>query len=361
MNSEISIKRILFLAANPKGTTQLRLGEESREIKEGLLRSKEGHKFKIETKWAVRPDDLRRAMLDFEPQIVHFSGHGTGEEGLALENNEGEAQLVTTNSLANLFKLFASRGVQCVVLNACYSEVQAEAIAQYINCVVGMKKEIGDKAAIKFTVGFYDGLGAGWSFEDSYHLGCNAIEMEGIPEHLTPILKNNSETIPKLLSNSPILNVEYITHDTEIFIKSDNFLSERKLLNFLEYLSATHCFRHSHLSNIIKLISFFEETSNQYIIEDLAQSSHNLVLALQALLNFTGANFYIFPDNIQNLREDTQSCLQPGMNTDRTVHAVSQEKILLYDEFKNEMYSYIDKIRELYEAYRHLVKKILIV
>ncbi|MEH2387840.1 MAG: CHAT domain-containing protein [Nostoc sp.] len=361
MNSEISIKRILFLAANPKGTTQLRLDKESREIKEGLRRSKEGDKFKIQTEWAVRPDDLRRAMLDFEPQIVHFSGHGAGEGGLALENNEGEVQLVTTTSLANLFKLFASRGVQCVVLNACYSEVQAEAIAQYINCVVGMKREIGDKAAIKFTVGFYDGLGAGWSFDDSYHLGCNAIEMEGIPEHLTPILKKNSEPLPKLLTNYSTFSIGYITHDKEIFIKSDNFLSERKLRNFLDYLSATHCFRHSHLFNIIKLIDFFEETSNQYIIEELAQSSHNLVLVLQALLNFTSVNFYIFPDNIHNLREDTQFCLQPGMNTDRTIHAVSQEKMLLYDELMNEMYSYIDKLSESYEMYRHLVKKILII
>lgn len=185
--------------------------------------------------------------------------------------------------------------------------------------------------------------------------------MEGIPEHLIPILKKNSETLPKLLPNYSTFSVQYITHDKEIFIKSDNFMSERKLRNFLDYLSATHCFRHSHLSNIIKLISFFEETSNQYIIEHLAQSSHNLLLALQALLNFTGVNFYIFPDNIQNLRDDTQFCLQPEMNTDRTIHVVSQEKILLYDELKNEMYSYIDTVSESYETYRHLVKKILII
>ena len=60
-----------------------------------------------------------------------------------------------------MFKLFARKGVECVVLNACYSEVQAEAIHQHINHVIGMNRAIGDKAAINFTVAFYDGLAAG--------------------------------------------------------------------------------------------------------------------------------------------------------------------------------------------------------
>ncbi|WP_414568052.1 hypothetical protein [Nostoc sp. CCY 9925] len=36
MNSEVSSKRILFLAANPKGTPQLRLDEEFCETQENL-------------------------------------------------------------------------------------------------------------------------------------------------------------------------------------------------------------------------------------------------------------------------------------------------------------------------------------
>lgn len=67
--------------------------------------------------------------------------------------------------------------------------MQAEAIAQQINYVIGMKKAIGDKAAIEFAVGFYDALGAGRSVEFAYKLGCAAIRLAGIPEQLTPILK----------------------------------------------------------------------------------------------------------------------------------------------------------------------------
>jgi hypothetical protein len=106
-----------------------------------------------------------------------------------LENKLGEMQLVSTNSLAGLFGLFKGK-IKCVVLNACYSEAQAEAIYQHVDCVVGMKQAIGDKAAIQFAKGFYDALGAGRSFEDAFAFGRNAIDLEEIPEAFTPILKS---------------------------------------------------------------------------------------------------------------------------------------------------------------------------
>jgi hypothetical protein len=182
------VKKILILSANPLNTARLRLDEEVREIQAGLERAKSRDKFEIITRWAVRSDDLRRALLDHEPQIVHFSGHGQGAEGLALENNAGELQLVSTNSLARLFKLFQGK-IECVLLNACYSEVQAEAIHQTVDFVVGMNREIGDRTAIEFAIGFYDALGADRSYEDAYEFGCSAIDLEGIPESATPVLK----------------------------------------------------------------------------------------------------------------------------------------------------------------------------
>jgi hypothetical protein len=183
-------KTILVLASSPTNEARLRLDKEIREIDEGLRRSQHREKFTLHAKFAVRPDDLRRALLDFNPQIVHFCGHGSGENGLILEDDAGLAQLVPTQALANLFKRFATRGLECVVLNACYSEVQANAIAEHIDYVVGMNSTIGDDAAIKFAIGFYDELGAGWSFEDAYNGGCDAIALQGIPEENTPVFKN---------------------------------------------------------------------------------------------------------------------------------------------------------------------------
>ena len=63
-------------------------------------------------------------------------------------------------ALARLFALFMDQ-VGCVLLNGCYTKIQAEVIAQHIPYVIGMNKAIGDQAAIAFAIGFYDALGAG--------------------------------------------------------------------------------------------------------------------------------------------------------------------------------------------------------
>jgi hypothetical protein len=180
------MKTVLLLAANPKNSSQLRLSEEVRDIDEGLTkRSRYREQFKLESKLAVRQRDFYRHMLDIQPQIVHFSGHGAGEDGIVLEDETGNATFVQADMLASMFKLFASKGVESVLFNACYSEVQAEAVSKYIPYVIGMNKPIGDKAAIDFAVAFYDALGAGESMEFAFELGCS--QLVGLKEHETPV------------------------------------------------------------------------------------------------------------------------------------------------------------------------------
>lgn len=180
-------KTILFLAANPKGTSPLRLGEEVRDIDEGLRRSQHRDEFTLTQNLATRPRDIQRAMLDHQPQIVHFSGHGMGEQGLVFEDEVGQPKFVTGAALAALFKLFSQK-LECVVLNGCYSQVQAEAIAQHIPYVIGMGQEIGDRAALEFAVGFYDALAAGGTVEFAFDLGCVAIQMAGVAGESVPVL-----------------------------------------------------------------------------------------------------------------------------------------------------------------------------
>lgn len=210
-----STRTILILATDPSNTSRLRLDQEIRDISAGLERAKYRDRFNLKSLFAVRPRDFQRAMLDYNPQIVHFCGHGEGTElkqevagipdqrkltpvgqttaieGLAFEDDLGNAKLIDAASLASLFKLFADQ-VECVVLNACYSQVQAKAIAQHINYVIGMNRAIGDKAAIEFAVGFYDAIGAGRSVEFAYELACSSIQLAGIPEHLTPVLEKKA-------------------------------------------------------------------------------------------------------------------------------------------------------------------------
>lgn len=359
MSSNTPVKRILILAANPKGTTQLRLDQEAREIESALERAKERDQFDIKTKSAVRTTDVRQAMLDFKPQIVHFSGHGAGDEGLLWENDLGQKHLVNAEALAGFFKLFANR-VECVVLNACYSEIQAEAIAQYIDYVIGMSQAIGDRAAIEFAVSFYDALGAGESIEFAYKLGCNAIQMAGISEHLTPvIIKNSLKHEKKSLPNFTALNTECATHDKDIFLKSEKLMSERQLLNFLDQLEINHCFLEDQVRNIHDFCEFFEEESNRFIIEDLYHLSDELVEQLNSLSEFTVCNFFVFPETSSNLEGNTRFCMQPEMNIDRSSRHINAEKMLRYNELIEELYSHTNKVMNLYKKYRRFVKELL--
>ncbi|NMF86745.1 TIR domain-containing protein [Nodosilinea sp. P-1105] len=186
------VRKILILAANPKDTVKLRLDQEVRDIQEGLQRAKKREQFIIEQRWAVRPRDIQRALLDVNPQILHFLGHGTSHEGLVFEDNAGNAQFVSGAALASLFALFADQ-LECVVLNGCYSANQAQAIAQHIPFVVGLSQAIDDRAAIEFAVGFYDALGAGRPVKFAHQLGCSAIQLAGLLGDTTPVLLEKAE------------------------------------------------------------------------------------------------------------------------------------------------------------------------
>lgn len=199
MSGQPLTKTILILSANPKGTSPLRLDEEVREIKAGIQRSRYRDRFVIEYQLAARPRDVQRAMLDCKPQIVHFCGHGTGDKGLVLEDETGKVKAVSTPALATLFELFSDQ-VECVLLNACYSRVQAKAIARHINYVIGMKQAIGDRAAIEFATSFYDALGAGESVDFAFRLGKNAMQLAGTSEENTPALIPKTIAKPKGVS-----------------------------------------------------------------------------------------------------------------------------------------------------------------
>ncbi len=171
------LRKILFLAANPQNTTSLALQQEYRDIQDALARSYNEAQFDLDIRPAARRDDLRRSLLNLNPQIVHFAGHGEGDEGLMFENDRGQAELFTTSALSNLFREF-SNFLDCVILNSCYSEIQADAIGQYIDYVIGMKQALPDTAARAFSRGFYDALFANQLIETAFRIGVNAIETE---------------------------------------------------------------------------------------------------------------------------------------------------------------------------------------
>jgi hypothetical protein len=97
-------------------------------------------------------------------------------------------QLVSTAALEKTFGA-AGSSVRLVILSACYSEAQAEALLAHVDCVVGMSGSITDQAARSFVIGFYGGLGEGESVAQAFKQGRAAISLETSCDSDRPQLK----------------------------------------------------------------------------------------------------------------------------------------------------------------------------
>ena len=94
----------------------------------------------------------------------------------------------TTQALRETFGA-AGCSVRLVVLSACYSDLQAEALRAHVDCVVGMSGAIIDDAARNFAIGFYGGLGERESIAAAFRQGCAAISLEGLRDNDRPQLR----------------------------------------------------------------------------------------------------------------------------------------------------------------------------
>lgn len=163
--------KILFLAANPRDTSRLMIDEEMREIQNRLRAAEEGHRFVVLSEPALRAEELPAALMRHSPDIVHFSGHGTRDGELCfVDDATKRTHAVTAEQLVALFRPL-SHSIRCVVLSACYSAVQAEAIVGCVPCVVGMSRAVKDEAALAFAAGFYEALAFGRSVLTAFELG----------------------------------------------------------------------------------------------------------------------------------------------------------------------------------------------
>ena len=198
--------KILFLASNPDDETPLRLDEEMRAIEEKINASEHRNALDLVSRWATRPDDLLQHLNTHRPTVVHFSGHGGKAGELVLMDDSRHSKTVSPQALRALF-LVLKDNIRLVVLNACYSEPQAKAIAEVIDCVIGMNDAIGDEAAIKFAASFYRAVGFGRSVKDAFEQSRVSLMLEGIPEENIPVLILRSGVDPASV---------YLIHETHL-------------------------------------------------------------------------------------------------------------------------------------------------
>ena len=159
--------RILFLSANPWTTSRILVDEEAREVFERIQEGPHRIRFELYNHAAIRPIDLQKLLLFYRPQIVHFSGHGNKKQKLILGGAPGRGKTVDRQGLVVLLALYNTH-LRLVLLNACFTKIQARQISEVIDYTVGTGKGIGDKAGVAFAGAFYRALGFGKSIRDAF-------------------------------------------------------------------------------------------------------------------------------------------------------------------------------------------------
>lgn len=151
---------VLLMAGTPEGGAQaLRLDREGREIDAKVRAGK--HRDQIELRWthATQIRDIVDALNRYEPDVVHFSGHG-GKGSLLFEGPDGTPQALSGDQLGLLLQA-APRAIRLVVFNACESADQALAAIGWSEFAIGMERSVNDEAAKEWAGQFYGSLAAG--------------------------------------------------------------------------------------------------------------------------------------------------------------------------------------------------------
>lgn len=253
-------KKVLLLSSNPKDSGHLRLAEEFRKIKQTLNAAKYRDQFTIIQGEAVTVDDLRNYLLTNQPNIIHFSGHGSSN-GIYVENESGHTHRIPIRALANLFGFFKDK-IECVILNACYAEQQAKAINDTIPYVIGTNQAIQDGDAIHFATGFYNALFTGYTIKKAFDVGYNSVEMSrnnsdterGLRDSRFPTSHTSQyETLPIiLLENKALLNNFKQEHSAGSDAKQSPYSDNYEYDFFISYANSDAAWVHGFLQNSLE-------------------------------------------------------------------------------------------------------------
>jgi hypothetical protein len=181
--------KILILSADPQDQVYLRLGEERRELGQALQSTRFRDAFTINDLPSCRVRDISQALDQHAPNILHFSGHGNSS-GLCFEGDDGNAQIISGQSLADLLE--EQEGLKLVIMNACYSEAQAQPMADVVGYVIAMEKAIKDRDAITFSREFYIAIGNGRPIEAAFRRAKAAAQLQATSTLKAILLKRQS-------------------------------------------------------------------------------------------------------------------------------------------------------------------------
>lgn len=159
------LRTIVYVAAQPQPLRTIDWGEEIRRI-QGAIRSGTVKNLDLELCTAAQLNDLHYAVSRYLPEALHFSGHAV-PEGIYLRDARGNPFLLAMEHICGIIEAGHAH-LQCVVLNARYTDAAAAHIAGHAPLVIGTSAEIHDSTSIRFSESFYQHVALGYDYRASY-------------------------------------------------------------------------------------------------------------------------------------------------------------------------------------------------
>jgi tetratricopeptide (TPR) repeat protein len=194
--------RIFFMACSPRDQPELDYEREEEFLFQAI--GKAGYNVVIDSGDMGSFEELRQRINEFQPHIVHLTGHGiVKDDGLgyfAFENERGDTDLRSSMEIRQ--ELFAGSNVQCAFISGCQSgkapPVEALGgicqglVGEEVPLAIGWAASIADNIANHFAATFYNTLAAGQPVDRALTQARLAIkklcEEQGDPSWTLPVL-----------------------------------------------------------------------------------------------------------------------------------------------------------------------------
>ena len=159
--------RILVLSTSHGARASALIEDEAKKIFERLQEGPCRDRFEFYNHPALRPSDLQKLLLMYEPHIIHFSGRGSQLRRVLSDGIQARGGGINHPALVEVFALYNSH-VRLVLLNSGFSRAQARSLSEVINYSIGAGKGVGEKTGLIFSRAFYRALGFGKSVREAF-------------------------------------------------------------------------------------------------------------------------------------------------------------------------------------------------
>jgi hypothetical protein len=140
--------RVLMMAPTPSDADTLQTKREFEEMKGKIRQSGRTRKWIIAKLFGSRISEVTHDLDSNDPHLLHIAGHGS-KSLLWFEDAWGSEVTISKEALAKVLGDMLSLGL--VIISACYSETQAQVIADAVGYAIGMEAPVDDVDAVNFT------------------------------------------------------------------------------------------------------------------------------------------------------------------------------------------------------------------